>query len=621
MGRSKKKSRSSASRLNPLANNNNNGISKKDASLIDRKLQPLLKSLESVVPNDRSMALGSITVMCEDPHMRKLLLKQKLVQIITTKLLSDKNTEIVVEAYGLLRNLCLEEGYDVSVHLWRSEIWVSILDGFKKLNESLKVLGASSNNENIKKNTAQNKESKRLLFDFAENLLSLIVALCNGSDIILDDVLKSDKLEQIFEVIINLLNYGTDKLPINLINTILDVIYDFSTESFQFIEAITNNQELAAFVQTLPNLKKDPSNNFNELTEILSQGIYLQFLDLDMTYEQANEIIHKVCESINDINLKDLESDLSSIAQDEDIANSANSEVAAKIKEYTRKRALATMKLQSIEIAIDLITAITEILAAKYEEQGNKKIPDQLLETLTVFVPHVLTTLADMFPSRILIGWNNLLWLFMTLGVNFYELPENGYKNLWNFVKKEQSLDTEDVSLKVGCMSVVWAMLKAASMNTESTAIVTELGLFKNPEYVQSVIDEYRKATDIELKQRCVSVLASLALIQGQIEINKIIGQFMLGELATEKVDALILVEITNFLFEIYSDGDFDYDTEVFINGGFLNILKTKVVPNLKQQFKFIDRNKTPELKERATETFNTLDSFINYKANEKPQN
>ncbi|KAL3236481.1 Syo1p RNJ42_01575 [Nakaseomyces bracarensis] len=620
MGRSKKKSRSSASRLNPLANNNNNnnGLSKKDASLVDRKLQPLLKNLESVVPNDRSMALGSISVMCEDPHMRKLLLKQKLVSIITTKLLSDKNTEIVVEAYGLLRNLCLEEGYDVSVHLWRSEIWISILDGFNKLKESLKVLSATSNNENIKKNTAQNKESKRLLFDFAENLLSLVVALCNGSDNILEEVLKSDKLDKIFEVITDLLTYGVDKLPINLFNTILDVIYDFSTESFEFIEAISSVEYLASFIQTLPNLKRSTENNYNELTEVLAQGIYLQFLDLEITYEQANEIIHKVCGSINDINLKELEHDLSSIAQDEDIANTANTEVAAKIKEYTKKRAIASMKLQSIEIAIDLITAITEILAAKYEEQGKKKIPEQLQETLTIFVPHVFTTLADMFPSRILIGWNNLLWLYMSIRVNFYELPDNRYKSLWAFVKKEQSIETDDLSLKVGSMSVIWALLKAASLNPDSSAILSDLGLYNNVEFVNSVISEYKSTTDLELKQRCCGVLAALALMQGQIEINRIIGQFIIQELSTEKVDGLILVELTNFIFEIYSDGDFDYDTEVFVNGGFLEILKTKVAPNLKQQFKFIDRNKNPELKERATETYNMLDSFINYKATEK---
>ena len=232
MGRSKKRSRTSASRLNPLANPNSGGISKKDANLIERKLQPLIKNLNSVVPNERSMALSSATVLCEDAHMRKLLLKEKLIPTVTTKLLSDENTEIVVEAYGLLRNLCLEEGFDVAVHLWRSDIWTSILSGFEKLSDSLRALAAQDASEDTKKTTPQSKESRRLLFDFAENLLSLVIALCNGADSILEEVLTTQKLAELFTVLVNLLEYGIEKLPISVFNNILDLIYDFSSESF-----------------------------------------------------------------------------------------------------------------------------------------------------------------------------------------------------------------------------------------------------------------------------------------------------------------------------------------------------------------------------------------------------
>ena len=79
MGRSKKRSRASSSRLNPLrkAGSNDNN---KDTNVVNKKLQPLLQNLSSVVPNDRSIALSSISVLCEDAHMRQLLLKEKLVR-------------------------------------------------------------------------------------------------------------------------------------------------------------------------------------------------------------------------------------------------------------------------------------------------------------------------------------------------------------------------------------------------------------------------------------------------------------------------------------------------------------------------------------------------------------
>ena len=110
MGKSKKRSRASRNRLNPLnKDGNKTDLSKKDASLVARKIVPLIKQLQSAVPNDRNIALSSLSVLCEDPHMRHLLLKEKLIQIILNNLLNDNNMDIVIEAVGLLRNLTLEE--------------------------------------------------------------------------------------------------------------------------------------------------------------------------------------------------------------------------------------------------------------------------------------------------------------------------------------------------------------------------------------------------------------------------------------------------------------------------------------------------------------------------------
>mgnify|MGYP001259329943 FL=1 len=244
MGKSKKRSRASKARLNPIGGGKD--THSKDNALVTKKVQPLLEKLHSAVPNDRAMALGSISVLCEDTHMRKLLLKEKLVHIVLSKLLTDNNTEIVVESFGLLRNLSLEEGYDVSIHLWRSDIWKSIDQGFGKLLESLTALQASE-----EQNSKSSTESRRLLFDYADNLLSLVVALGNGADEILQQLLQAPKLERLFEVIARLLQYGVTKLPLSVFNTVLDLLYDFSSESFEFIDAVTNNSFLSAFVKSL----------------------------------------------------------------------------------------------------------------------------------------------------------------------------------------------------------------------------------------------------------------------------------------------------------------------------------------------------------------------------------
>lgn len=614
MGKSKKRSRASKSRLNPL-NGSGRNAQAKDSAVVAKRVQPLLEKLHSAVPNDRAMALGSISVLCEDSYMRNLLLKEKLVSVVMNKLLTDNNTDIVVESFGLLRNLCLEEGYDVSIHLWRSDIWKSLDEGFGKLLESLAALEGSESRAG-----KGSSESRRLLFDYADNLLSLVVALANGADAILEQLLEGPKLERLFEVITRLIQYGATKLPLSVFNTVLDFLYDFSSESFEFIEAVTNNAFLSGFVKSLPEQTTNPA--FNELTRVLIQGIYLQFLDMDITYHQANEIIHTVCESIKDINIEQVKTDLSTVSHDEELAETQDSQVVQKIKDYTMARVGAMMKLQSIEIAIDLITAVTEIIAALYEEK-KKSLPEALQTTITGYLPQIFLHLSRNFSSRILIAWNNMLWLYLTLEINLFELDGEVYKALWEFVS---TVNETELDLRLGKLSVIWALLKTTALQSEPAKWLSVFGLANNQSFVASMIENYTKDMSdqnippgelTELGQRYCGVLSTYASFQQQIQINELVGKFILEQLCSPKVHAALLVDFTNSLFEIYGDESSDYNGPVFVQCGFLKVLESNVVPNLKSQFKLVDRNKNPQLKEICTECFNTLESFIHYKKNE----
>lgn len=617
MGKSKKRSRASSARLNPVSGGGRHNA--KDDALVNKRLQPLLIKLQSIVPNDRAMALGSISVLCEDPYMRKTLLKQRLANIILSKLLTDDNTDIVVESCGLLRNLCLEEGYDLSTYLWRSDIWASVNQGFDRLLKSLDALQKKEEQISDAVNRAST-ESKRLLFDYADNLISLVVALANGSDEILKQILNVDKINRVFDVITQLLKYGLSKLPLAVVNTILDLLYDFSSESFAFIDAVESNQLLSEFVRGLPQLMNNDS--FNELTQVLIQGIQLQFSDMNITYEQSNETIHTVCRCIKDIDLKQVQADLSSLPQDEELVKTQDSQVAQKIKDYLKARSSGMMKLQSVEIAIDLITAIIEIVASLYEERKTP-LPESLLETLTVFLPHIFQHLGEEFSSRILIAWNNLLWLYLTLEINFLELPNEPHKYLWEIIN---ALPDTDLALKMGKLSVMWAILKTITSQSRPAEWLLFFQLQNNGNFVRSIIESYNKdisAQDmapediIQLGQRYCGVLCTYSTFQGQTEMNDLIGQFILKQLLSKDVPQYLLVEFTNSLFEIYSDGNFDYNEPVFVKNGFLDILEKQVAPNLKARFKLVDRNKDAQLKENCNECFTTLESFIQYKKNE----
>ena len=113
--------------------------------------------------------------------------------------------------------------------------------------------------------------------------------------------------------------------------------------------------------------------------------------------------------------------------------------------------------------------------------------------------------------------------------------------------------------------------------------------------------------------------MTTIASYQGQsIEVNKVISEFLLEKMVSSETPPELLIDMTYAMFEIYGDRDYDYDEKVFVQGEYLNILREKVQPNLKNVFKMVDKNKMPELKERCTQCYNTLDSFIHYKANER---
>lgn len=616
MGKSKRRSKASRSHLNPLGGKNKS--TNRDEAMSVKKIQPLLKQLNSAAPNDRAMALGSVTVLCEDPYMRKLFLKEKLLHLIMSKLLSDDNMEIVVESYGLLRNLALEEGYDVCVFLWRSDIWTCIKSGLEKLLKSL---------ESLKANIKSSAESTRLLFDFGDNLVSLVIALTSGSDSILEDFLKSDKLACMFSVLGSVLNYAlvekdlkvSLRIPVSFFNTILDFIYDLSSESLGFIDAVAQDAFLAEFVKSLPTMQL---TNANGLTTVLIQGIYLQFLDMDVSSEQVNEILGKTCSAIETIDLAEMKKSLSTKDFDDSVASLPDKEVSGKIKELNKRRAQASVSLQSIEVTLDIITASLEIVAAQVE-RANAQLDDSMLQTLTVSLPMVFQSLFADFRSRILIAWNNMLWLYLTLQINFFELPNNMWQHLWDSLVSETPEEQADFSMRLGKLGVMWALLKTAQMQEDNVAFLSKFNC-ANSAFVEAIETQYNlvqeldPSEDQELKQRCIGILACLASLPGHVELNRQIGQFLIQKLADEHTPAATMIDISDALFDIYSDANFDYDEPVFVGDGFINVLQEKVLPSMRKCFKFVDKNKDPELKARSQSCFGTMERFIHYKVDER---
>ncbi|AGO12409.1 AaceriAER055Wp [[Ashbya] aceris (nom. inval.)] len=612
MAKSRKKLRSNKARVNPILRD-----AAKDAQVRSKRIQPLMQQLQSAAVNERQMALGSISVLCEDVHMRELFLREKLVQEVMNRLLSDDNTEIVVEAYGLLRNLCLEQGYDVAIYMWRSDIWVSITAGFEKLIESLSSLAG---------NAKASIESRRLLFDFGDNLISLVVALADGASEIQEQLI-GEHLPQLFHVITQILKYGfivgddnktcTLKITTQLFNSVLDLIYDFASDSATFMDALHAHPDLSQFVQTLPEFN---ILNGSELTHVLVQGILLQLLDESITFQQAERILERTCAAIQPIDLVAMKHALNAAEQEKELVSLKNTEeFSSKIKSQSDNTKRAMMQMQSLELALEIITAVTELLASQVE-RGSQPLPGTLLNILKQVLPDLFNVLASDFTSHVLMAWNNLLWLFLSLEINVFELPNEPWKQLWSCIYQAGN---DDPRVRFGKLSCVWALLKAIQLHHNSAQYL-EILQVATVDFVHSIRREYENAGEVnsedqlDLRLRCCHVLFVLATFQQHVDVNKEVGLFFLHVLSQKDTHPQLLVEVADHLIDIYSDAGFDYDLPNFVGLGFLDILRKDVLPNLRSAFKFVDKNKNPQLKAECHELFTTLGSFIAYKEGER---
>lgn len=605
MGKLKKRSRSSRHRVNPISKQNKD--ERQDASLRESKILPLIAKLKSAVPNDKSMALGTISVMCEDEKFRTLLLKEKLLQVVMEQCLNDENSEIVVESFGLLRNLVIEEGYDVAMYLWRQNIWITIESNLAKAKSSFETLEKSQ--EKVQKNES------RLLFDYIENLIALVVGLANGSNDLFEQVLN--KIEPVASFIKSILEFGVDiehkslKTSVSLYNSILDLIYDFSSQSIEFINAL--NQTWNIDINLLEKFTKEA--NLNKLPNVYIQGIKLQILEASESIADKDaviaEIIDKIITEVKDINIENARNTLLT-----KVDNTNNVVVA----DDTKKRATAKAELQAIALAVELITAAVEIVAmAKMPEDGDapeveEANTDALLTLLLNNVPEVLIHLLqyDEFKTGTLTALNNLSWLFATLKLALEDWALVASK-IWEVITQNLGGTIED---KISSFGVLWAIITVVheQIKIENSFITSTITEFNNTANQQTLDQDLKE----EYLVRLVGFLGTLAQFQGNVERNAEISQFLFQILdALPATSSKIVIEILDLIYEIYGDAEFDYDEPVFVQGNYLQALQD-LTPRIKHSVKLVDKNVDPELKLKGEEVFVNLGRFIDYKKKER---
>ncbi|EGV66338.1 hypothetical protein PSN45_003054 [Yamadazyma tenuis] len=641
MGKLKKGRRNQRARHNPIGKKGQNGVSdggeaKKDETTRNNRILPLIEKLSSSSTNDRSMALGAITVLCEDNRMRKLLLKEKLVQIIMEQCLNDNSDEVVVEAFGLLRNIGIDEGYDILKYYWRSNIWITIENSLKKVQESFKYLQQPPSKELTKKQKEDEKSKQQLLFDFTEHLLSLVVVIASGSDDLYDMVFE--KLEPVLNLAIDLINFNisSNKLSIKLFNTLLDFIYEFCSESNEFIQKLATSNFSLESVNTFVHSESQKSNN---LGKAYVGGITFHINEVMKMNSSKNQVCHKILSSLfnnlTTIDLEQLKSDLNS-------KDNANEPLYASAPEITQdidqqiagssaEKDLAKANLQNIEIVLDLTTSVFEYLAINENFEEPPELSPELIELIfKVIVPSIIELIKFnqanenilSLSDKLIVCLNNLAWLLLSsesLPVEWFNVSSA----IWDLTIEVSQ--TDDELLQKDCLNLLWAITKALGPEIKSKIdpqMINQL-IQKCNDYISDWTSGNFNPDHLEYYLAIIGFSGSVAIIIDNTTVTYQISEFLLRTIevfiSVHNLPAAVelVLESLNLIFEIFGDKSYAYDNEIYVQKQYNQRLRQYELP-AKEMYKKIDKHKYAELKIKGEETFINIGRFIQYKESEQ---
>lgn len=158
--------------------------------------------MSSVDANERAWAAaGASNLLMHDAATRRLMLSKNLIGALVDRL-TDSVHEVVVEALGALRNLTVVGGEEVISEMYNKNVLTPVMALIPPLGNMIDNMlsGPASSTEE--------QEKRKTVWDWAENVISVIWAMCENSEKALKVVNKTNMIPFLMSFVNNV-----DKLP------------------------------------------------------------------------------------------------------------------------------------------------------------------------------------------------------------------------------------------------------------------------------------------------------------------------------------------------------------------------------------------------------------------------
>ncbi|KAJ7916498.1 hypothetical protein B0H13DRAFT_363355 [Mycena leptocephala] len=626
---------------------------------------------------DRKWACVAVSNLIQnDPSTRRLLQGKNIVGALII-CLTDSEEEVVIEALGALRNLCIDGGYDICAEMYNKSILVPLRTFVPKISTTLSQYldGPQNAPENAQK----------LVYEFADNLITVLWCLSETSNKALSAINEMKLTPFLMSFLA-----AREKIPLAPVTAAAQCLYVLTDDNYPAISDVRSDGSYIACLmsiinpdENLPNGKSAECPDPRAVTlRVLASGILRNVspipppsaasaidIDKDIVLPQLQPVIASI--SLADAST----SVLQLISQQE--ATPDIEKLSLKNTPKSDHKSPAEIELERLEGQLRTVQLALEILTGACatlpdpepdmpsgqndetedgdediaEDDEDDEIPDvdmavdqvgmdtnaptpslpALVEPLLALVqpttlsfpplaapsPHPPTT--SVLSAIHLAAFECLNNIFLALARSSSgpaAADVAGGRAVWDAVWAALSAVGTQTGLGQERRRAVWEVAAGVLWGVAS---ICRGNLEPKPEQVQALMALCDgAAADAQLGVKCIGTLECLAQNTAFVDANATIAAYLLSMLPTAGTPSPAgtepMLQAASSLIDIYSDEGAPYDTN-FRTGGFLERLVASV-DGVKKAVRAIDRRKEGgrELRRRGEEVRDNLVAFIEYR-------
>ncbi|KAF7361220.1 ARM repeat-containing protein [Mycena sanguinolenta] len=207
---------------------------------------PIIQKMQGTDAADRKWACVAVSNLIQnDPSTRRLLQGKNIVGALITRL-TDSEEEVVVEALGALRNLCIDGGYDICAEMYNKSILVPLRTFVPKVSTTLSqyLEGAKSAPENAQK----------LVYEFADNLITVLWCLSETSNKALSAINEMKLTPFLMSFLA-----ARDKIPLAPVTAAAQCLYVLTDDNYPAIADVRSDGGYIACLMSIINPDENSS--------------------------------------------------------------------------------------------------------------------------------------------------------------------------------------------------------------------------------------------------------------------------------------------------------------------------------------------------------------------------